>query len=343
LFSSRIREGIARLLSRSGTADLEERPGSGRVDSASRSSRRPAGTGQGSSGGPAGTEPAQPLPRRAPERAEAGSGERASEPGVSFLAQDELGGAPPGRGDLATTPVGVDEYLPGDEVITESGPVFIHECLLSAFKEDARELRRKYRRVEEGEASRGWDGAGPLAALLGGAVRGALFLDLETTGLYGSPLFLAGFLIPVADDFVIRQLFARDYSEERALLLEAQRTFAQCSSLVTFNGKSYDVPFIRERAAYHRMDLPPLDGKPHLDLLHWCRRRWKGDVSNCKLKTLEWEICRQRRWGDVPGDAIPGIYHRYVRTGDPYQLVPVFHHNVLDLVTMVELLVRLLD
>jgi hypothetical protein len=31
-----------------------------------------------------------------------------------------------------------------------------------------------------------------------------------------------------------------------------------------------------------------------------------------------------------------------VRTGDPYQLVPVFHHNVLDLVTMAELLVRLL-
>jgi uncharacterized protein YprB with RNaseH-like and TPR domain len=167
-------------------------------------------------------------------------------------------------------------------------------------------------------------------------------LDLETTGLYGTPLFLAGFLAPVDDDFVIRQLFARDYSEEKALLVEARRSLAECSALVTFNGKSYDVPFIRERAAYHRMNLPSLDGKPHLDLLHWSRRRWKGSVSNCKLKTLEWEICRQRRWGDVPGDAIPGIYHRYVRTGDPYQLMPVFHHNVLDLVTMVDLLARLM-
>jgi uncharacterized protein YprB with RNaseH-like and TPR domain len=112
--------------------------------------------------------------------------------------------------------------------------------------------------------------------------------------------------------------------------------------LVSFNGKSYDVPFMKERAAYHRLDLSCVNDKPHLDLLHWSRRKWKGSVTDCRLKTLEWEICRQRRWGDVPGDQIPGIYHRFVRTGDPYQLVPVFHHNVLDLVTMVDLIDNLL-
>lgn len=245
--------------------------------------------------------------------------------------------------ETATSPIGVEEYLPGGEVETDSGPVFVHECLLSGFKDDAQELRSNYAAVEDGIAQCTWDQASALLEELGAAARGALFLDLETTGLHGSPLFLAGFMVPVADDFVIRQLFARDYSEEKALLQLVQRTLSEGKALVTFNGKSYDVPFLLERAAYHRMRLPGLDGKPHLDLLHWSRRRWKGSVSNCRLKTLEWEICRQRRWGDVPGDAIPGIYHRYVRTGDPYQLVPVFHHNVLDLVTMAELLVRLVE
>jgi uncharacterized protein YprB with RNaseH-like and TPR domain len=36
----------------------------------------------------------------------------------------------------------------------------------------------------------------------------------------------------------------------------------------------------------------------------------------------------------VPGEEVPGLYHDYVRSGDAYRLVPVFHHNLLDVVTM---------
>jgi uncharacterized protein YprB with RNaseH-like and TPR domain len=245
-------------------------------------------------------------------------------------------------GDPVRSPAGVEEFLPGGEVLTDSGPAFVHECTLSGFKEDSARLRGLYDLVESGGLTPSWEDGRPLLAGLWPHARRALFLDLETTGLHGSVLFLAGLMAPIDGDFVVRQLFARDYSEERAVLVEARRALSTCEALVTFNGKSYDVPFLKERAAYHRLDLSCVDAKPHFDLLHWSRRRWKGEVPDCRLKTLEWEVCRQRRWGDVPGDEIPGIYHRYVRTGDPYQLVPVFHHNVLDLVTMAELLVRLL-
>jgi hypothetical protein len=40
------------------------------------------------------------------------------------------------------------------------------------------------------------------------------------------------------------------------------------------------------------------------------------------------------------GDEIPETCHGYARTGDPYRLEPVFHHNVPDLVVMAEPLVR---
>ena len=55
--------------------------------------------------------------------------------------------------------------------------------------------------------------------------------------------------------------------------------------LVTFNGKSFDVPFVRERAVAHRLTPPP--HLTHVDLLHASRRRWRDRVPNCKLTTLE--------------------------------------------------------
>ena len=106
--------------------------------------------------------------------------------------------------------------------------------------------------------------------------------------------------------------------------------------LVTFNGKSYDAPFLMTRAFTHgvKMTLP----RHHLDLLHASRRRWKDDLRDCKLQTLEYHICRRKRVGDVAGSEVPGIYHDYVKRGDPYALVPVFHHNLLDVITMAEIL-----
>jgi uncharacterized protein YprB with RNaseH-like and TPR domain len=83
-----------------------------------------------------------------------------------------------------------------------------------------------------------------------------------------------------------------------------------------------------------RLALPPR----HLDLLHLARRRWRDELPDCRLQTLERHVCRRWRSGDVPSDEVPGLYHDYVRDGDPYRLVPVFHHNLLDVITMGEIL-----
>lgn len=59
---------------------------------------------------------------------------------------------------------------------------------------------------------------------------------------------------------------------------------------------------------------------------------------DCRLQTLELYVCRRRRSGDVPSEEVPGLYHDFVRRGDPYRLIPVFHHNLLDVITMHEIL-----
>ncbi|HEV2105833.1 MAG TPA: ribonuclease H-like domain-containing protein, partial [Candidatus Eisenbacteria bacterium] len=76
----------------------------------------------------------------------------------------------------------------------------------------------------------------------------------------------------------------------------------------------------------------------HVDLLHLARRRWRDVLPDCRLQTLERRVCRRWRSGDVPGDEVPGLYHDFVRRGDAWRLVPVFHHNLLDVITMAEIL-----
>ncbi|HKQ56609.1 MAG TPA: ribonuclease H-like domain-containing protein [Candidatus Eisenbacteria bacterium] len=240
--------------------------------------------------------------------------------------------APPSGQASSPTPseVGVEAFLPGGEWHDDRGSVYVHERLRSDVE------RRRHHWGMLGEAP---EKEADLRALGAVGLRHALFLDLETGGLSSSPVFLAGTMHWNGSDFVLRQYFARHYGEEATLLgalAEATRGF---EFLVTFNGKSYDVPFLRDRGNVHRVRLtmPPR----HVDLLHPARRRWKLELPDCRLQTLEYRVCRRRRVGDVPGDEVPGLYHDYVRHGDPYRLVPVFHHNLLDVTTMGDVLAAL--
>jgi len=227
--------------------------------------------------------------------------------------------------------LGVEAYLPGGEWRDDAGgAVFVHERLRSEFEAP---------RSAWGRLGRAPDDEPDLVAVQALGLEHVLFLDLETGGFSSSPVFLAGTMHWNGSDFVLRQYFARHYGEERTLLravAEAARRFA---FLVTFNGKSYDAPFLRDRARVHGVPLL-LPGR-HLDLLHLARRRWRRKLANCRLQTLELYVCRRRRSGDVRSEEVPGLYHDFVRRGDPYRLIPVFHHNLLDVITMHELLTAL--
>jgi hypothetical protein len=227
----------------------------------------------------------------------------------------------------ARLPLGVEAFLPGGEWRDAAGAVFVHERLRS-------EIERP--RLDWGRLRAAPEEEPELVALHALGLEQALFVDLETGGLSGSPVFLAGTMHWNGSDFVLRQYFARHYGEEAALLRALADATRRFEFLVTFNGKSYDVPFLRSRSLVHGVGLRLPER--HLDLLHPARRRWKRRLADCRLQTLEWRVCRRRRAGDVPSDEVPGLYHDYVCRGDPYRLIPVFHHNLLDVITMGEIL-----
>ena len=167
----------------------------------------------------------------------------------------------------------------------------------------------------------------------------ALFFDTETTGLGGNMVFMLGVMRIAAGDIRLSQVFARDYREERELLAVWTEMLASSGMIVSFNGKSFDMPVLRDRLVLHGVPQP--DEPPHLDLLHHARRRWRGVLPDCRLQTLEWKVCGRRRSGDIPGEEIPAAYHRFVRTRDASDMLTVFHHNALDLITLADVALAL--
>ncbi len=166
------------------------------------------------------------------------------------------------------------------------------------------------------------------------------FLDIETTGLSPTTyLFLIGLMYSAGGQFVVEQVFARNYAEEAPVLKYVRERLSRFESLVTYNGASFDVPFIETRlAALRGLPLQPIAS---VDLLYTARKLYRGVLPNCRLGTVERHIRGIDRTGDIPGAHIPGAYHEYVRTGDARAMKNVLYHNRMDLFTMAMLINRL--
>jgi uncharacterized protein YprB with RNaseH-like and TPR domain len=180
------------------------------------------------------------------------------------------------------------------------------------------------------------------AAFINAFPHRVLLLDLETCGLSGSALFLVGLLRRVDNRLIIELLLARDYSEEAAVLASLWQRVHADGVVVTFNGKSFDWPMLIDRSRRHllfRGGRPP--APLHIDLLHAARRRWKKQLPDCKLQTLERHICGRFRTGDIPGSQIPAAYQQFVRTGFEREMDAILLHNAIDLVTLLDLAMRL--
>jgi uncharacterized protein len=169
------------------------------------------------------------------------------------------------------------------------------------------------------------------------------YLDTETTGLAGGTgtcAFLIGVGTLQGRQFAVRQFFLRDYPEEKAVLTALAEYLSPFEGLVTYNGKTFDVPLLETRYALARLKSP-MGRMVHLDLLHPARQLWELRLESCKLTHLEKEILGIEREVDVEGAEIPGIYFDYLRSGDAHGLGPVFYHNALDIMTLAALTAEL--
>ena len=160
----------------------------------------------------------------------------------------------------------------------------------------------------------------------------ALFLDTETTGLAGGAgtvAFLVGLAWWHEGTLVLEQLLVRALGEEAPMLERLAERIANASMLVTFNGKSFDMPLLRTRFVMARMTAPA--EPPHLDLLH--KRMRQG----CRLVAIEREVLGFERQDDVESGDVSAYYLHFLRTGEAGALLGVIEHNAWDVVAMAAL------
>lgn len=176
-------------------------------------------------------------------------------------------------------------------------------------------------------------------------------LDLETTGLAGgagTQAFLVGCAVLDGDGVHVRQFLLPGPADEPAQLALMTAWLAGRTALVTFNGRSFDVPLLSMRGACHRLPCP-WEALPHVDVLHPARRLWRETHGawradgGCSLGALEQRLGGVRRVGDVPGAEIPARFFQFVRDGDARPLEGVLEHNRLDLLSTLLLLARAAD
>ena len=126
----------------------------------------------------------------------------------------------------------------------------------------------------------------------------------------------------------------RDPSQEPALLAALSEWLTPFQAIVTFNGKSFDLPLLNTRFTMNGL-TPPFAPLAHIDLLHLARRLWRDRLPSRALGDLEREIAGFiREQDEVPGYLIPQYYFDYLRTKDARPLGGVFYHNVIDIASL---------
>ena len=175
------------------------------------------------------------------------------------------------------------------------------------------------------------------AASLAGLAPAAYF-DTETTGLStgaGTVIFLAGIARVAGGRVSVRQYLLPDYPHERPLLRAVAGDLAASPRLVTYNGRTFDLPMLTTRLTFHGLfreqaSLPDV----HDDLLPIARRLFRRPLGGARLADVESGVLGVRRGSDCPGSEVPMRYFGYLRNDTPDILADVLDHNFQDVVSL---------
>jgi uncharacterized protein YprB with RNaseH-like and TPR domain len=171
----------------------------------------------------------------------------------------------------------------------------------------------------------------------------ALFIDLETTGLSGGSgvmPFLVGMGYYRDDKFYVSQYFLGEMAEEERMIQELGQFFSEMNfqSVVSYNGKGFDIPLLETRFILHRQPFR-LSELPHLDFLYSARSLWRHKHENCRLFHLAREVVNADRAEDIPSAEIPWRYFQYLNTGNFELIEPILYHNQEDILSLLGVVV----
>jgi len=162
------------------------------------------------------------------------------------------------------------------------------------------------------------------------------YFDIETMGMWNAPIILFGCGKYEKDRIKVTQFLVRSLEEEFPALLLSAKMLSSSSTVVTYNGKTFDIPYINERL-FHFGERP-ISFQMHVDLLPYTRKIFRNILGNCRLETVEGSIPSLKRGNDVPGALVPYYYSLFLSSGRKEILYPIMDHNRIDVANLAYLL-----
>jgi uncharacterized protein YprB with RNaseH-like and TPR domain len=182
-----------------------------------------------------------------------------------------------------------------------------------------------------------------------------VFFDLETTGLSvgaGTIAFLAAFgtlRSPPGGrknhgggkagkehtELLVTQYLLLDYPGEIEFLEALNGELGGRPTIVSYNGKTFDIQILRNRCLIGGMTLPSFE---HADLLYSARRLWKRFLPDCSQGTVESGVLSITRENDLPGAFAPEAWFSFLKEGDTAALLRICDHNSRDIRGLASLL-----
>lgn len=160
------------------------------------------------------------------------------------------------------------------------------------------------------------------------------FLDIETTGLSRDQniIYLIGLVYYEShnNSWRLVQYFADRKDEEEKLLRDFNDFIKRFKVVITYNGESFDIPFIENRLDRYKIKSN-LKGLRGLDIY----RKIKEEspylkLEDLKLKTVEKSLGIYREDKYTGKDCI-SFYYQYLDTKDEELLERILKHNYEDL------------
>lgn len=164
------------------------------------------------------------------------------------------------------------------------------------------------------------------------------FIDTETTGLAGGTgtyAFLVGVGYMDGTTWITEQFFLKNPAGESDFLQAVFQLLHHFDAVVSYNGKTFDVPLLRTRAVMNNLCDPTAE-MGHLDLLHPVRRLWRNSIDSCTLQNIEAYVIQHHRdvQKEIPGSRIPQAYFQYLSSHDATDMNLVMAHNLQDILSL---------
>ncbi|MGB9824657.1 MAG: ribonuclease H-like domain-containing protein [Candidatus Hydrothermia bacterium] len=166
-------------------------------------------------------------------------------------------------------------------------------------------------------------------------------LDLETKGLVRDEfIFMGGLLQREGQNLFVRQYISFSEKKEKGLIRWLKRNL-KGKTLITYNGKAFDIPFLHYRASLHGISFET--PQHHIDVIHIARKVFKDSFNSRKLKVLEYNVLGTWREMDVHPSLIPTLIENFQKTRKLDFLRVISRHNAYDLISTLKILEKIIE